>query len=811
MPDEAHPTKVLVVEDESIVALDLQHRLSTLGFEVSGHAASGPDAIARAAEARPQLVLMDIQLRGEMDGIQAAGRIMSEYDIPVVFLTAFSDVESLNRAKQAEAYGYLLKPFQERELRIAIEMALYKHAAERELRSSRTLLDVTINGIAEGVITADAQGTIMLMNDAAVTLTGWERDRAIGAPLQEMTGSADGDSARLRRRDGSEVEVSVSHNRLDDGRSVVVIRDVSAEREYERRLIAARDAAEAAIAARSDFLSRVTHELRTPLNSIQGMSQLLATEIDGREAAEYLEIIEASAGQLNAMIGDLLDYSHIQAGTLELRAETVDSARLVEETVRLVALGSGSEQLRVGIGISPTVPRDIVADPQRISQILRHLAGNAIKFTPSGHVFVGLRRSAEGRLLISVEDTGPGLDPESLSHLLEDFTQAERPATRRAGGLGLGLALVRRLVKSMGGTLEYLPREGGGSVFVIGIPDGTAVGDPPRLRERLEHLEAPVSEVLTDDPFILRIWEPWCTEAGIPIRMLGQPKALMAPESLAVALLRDPRSLPAGATHRVFRIAGARELLARTETPAGVATLVEPVTIDEILRSLDRRPSDASSGGPPGVEDMEDATDLPPSGGPSILIVDDDLHNRIVLERLVAALGFQASAVRSGMEAVESLQNHEFDVALLDIEMPDMDGWELCRVVREGAAGDRCSRIPLIAVSAHERGDILERALESGFDEVLEKPLAGEEIRQVVGDLRAGQALLSDRRKWALIRRALDAGASRRVLDRLKELRNTTRLHELAEISFRLMLAIRRDDSLAVKELIAEAEEELKS
>lgn len=803
------------MEDESIVALDLQHRLTSLGFDVTGHAVTGLDAVRLAGETAPDVVLMDIQLRGDMDGIEAAARIMEDLRIPVVFLTAFSDVESLERAKQAEAYGYLLKPFQEREVRIAIEMAVYKHGAEAELRSSRSLLTTTINGIEEGVVTADTDGSIMLLNAAATRLTGWDKERAIGRTIDEVLEieePEDRDRAGwtlLRRRDGTTAEVSVESNHLEDGRRVVVIRDVSAEREQQRRLIAARDAAEAAIAARTDFLSRVTHELRTPLNSIQGMSQLLRSDVTSREGSEYLEIIEASAAQLSAMVSDILDYSHIQAGTLELHPDHFDPVALVEETVRALALGRSAEQLRIGISVSPAVPRDMVSDPQRLSQIIRHLAGNAIKFTPAGHVFVAVRWTDGTGLSISVEDTGPGLDQESLQHLLEDFTQAERPATRRAGGLGLGLALVRRLVKTMDGTLDYTARDEGGAIFTVTIPDKKKTTDDHRARRSLEDLVSRVPVVWTDDRFVHRIWEPWCSEAGIPIRMITE-RTEMSPGADDLAVLRDA-SHPTAAVARCIRIASARDLMSRNAAPPMVETFLEPVTLDEILQSLEWHSRERSDAEPPEVEDVDDPSPVGGRVGPSILIVDDDLHNRIVIERLIATLGSATSAVRNGVEAMESLQNHAFDMALVDIEMPEMDGWELCRLVRDGGAGESCSGVPLVAVSAHDRDTILERALSTGFDEVLSKPLVAGDLKRVIAELYEKRTMLADRRQWMLVRRLLDAGDAVKALSRLKDLRNSTQRHDLAEISFRLMLAIRREDHAAIGELIDEVEEELAS
>ncbi|HKK48286.1 MAG TPA: response regulator, partial [Alkalispirochaeta sp.] len=211
-------TDILIVEDESIVALDLEHRLNSMGFHVVGRAGTGMAALDMVERTPPQVVLMDIQLRGDMDGISTADRIEETHDIPVIFLTAFSDPESLERAKRANAYGYLLKPFQERELSIAVELALYKHRAEREIRESQTLLDITLNNVSEAIITADRTGCILFMNRAAERLTGWRLAEAIGTELSAVVQHEAGDHpyssaehwTRLTPRGGTPRTVAVS-------------------------------------------------------------------------------------------------------------------------------------------------------------------------------------------------------------------------------------------------------------------------------------------------------------------------------------------------------------------------------------------------------------------------------------------------------------------------------------------------------------------------------------------------------------------------------------------------------------------------
>jgi CheY-like chemotaxis protein len=188
------PTKILVVEDESVVALDIQGRLTRLGYAVTDLATYGEEAIQKAEELRPDLVLMDIRLKGEIDGVQAAECIRSRLGIPVVYLTAYTDEATLQRARITEPFGYLLKPFKERELHTTVEMALYKHKMERRLRESERWLATTLNSIGDAVIATDAQGHIQFMNPIAQALTGWRQEEALGKDLTEVFKIIEGDS-----------------------------------------------------------------------------------------------------------------------------------------------------------------------------------------------------------------------------------------------------------------------------------------------------------------------------------------------------------------------------------------------------------------------------------------------------------------------------------------------------------------------------------------------------------------------------------------------------------------------------------------
>ncbi len=527
--DRNRNVRIQIVEDESIVAFDIQHRLAFLGYQTAGVASSGEEAIRLAAEVRPDLVLMDIRLKGPMDGVQAAEAIRTVHDVPIIFLTAYADDETLERAKVTEAFGYLLKPFQERELLITIEMALYKHRVERDLRQNRLRLDATLKSIADGVIAIDSDGKVTFANNEARRILG--RDGVEGAPLSDLfpglvscsgSGGAtaeESDRAAVRsalvRPDGSSCPVEhtaapIAGSGPGRGGCVFVLRDITGQLQAEKQLRDAKQEAETArqaaeharqnaeharqnaeharqnaehaSRAKSEFLANMSHELRTPLNSILGLSELAAAQIDDPEPREYLEIVKQSAVSLQFLIGSILDFSKIEAGRMEIVSESFNLTRCVEEAVEKLTVEAHRKGLDILLHIDPRCPTGLKGDHRRLQQVLVNLIGNAVKFTESGRVVVsveedqGLREEETVGIVISVADTGIGIPEEKIPAIFEAFTQVDGSPTRRFGGTGLGLAISRRLVDLMQGSLEVESTIRVGSVFRLTLPFGKAPG-----------------------------------------------------------------------------------------------------------------------------------------------------------------------------------------------------------------------------------------------------------------------------------------------------------------------------------------------
>ncbi len=400
------PAKILIVEDESIVASDIEHILTRMDYEITGIASSGEEAIQMVAENRPDLVLMDMMLRGEMHGIETAEAIRAKHNIPVVFLTALSDENTLQRAKLSEAYGYLLKPFEERELRIGIEMALYKHQMEEELHHYRVHLEEMI---------------------------------------QQRTAELTAANEQLRREIDERIHA-------------------------QGELLKAKDEAESANRAKSEFLANMSHELRTPLNSIIGLSRLMKMQTDNPDFREYLENITSSGQHLLEIINDILDISKIEAGRMEFEMKPVRAFSIIASCISIMAVQLREKNLMIATEWSVPEGTCLMGEERRLQQIFLNLISNAIKFTHPGGKIVISGRLDKDFLEVEVKDTGIGIKQEHLQFIFEKFSQVNSGLNRETGGTGLGLAITKKIVEVHGGSISARSREGMESVFTVRLP-----------------------------------------------------------------------------------------------------------------------------------------------------------------------------------------------------------------------------------------------------------------------------------------------------------------------------------------------------
>jgi signal transduction histidine kinase/CheY-like chemotaxis protein len=591
--------------------------------------------------------------------------------------------------------------------------------------------------------------------------------RAIRLTLWEMRSIAERQAELEDTRD--RIECTVAERTLELARANAgLVHEIAERQQAETSLQKAKEAAEAANRIKSEFLAKMSHEIRTPMNGIIGMTELaLDTDLTSRQR-EYLGLVRSSAESLLIVINDILDFSRIEAGKLRIESVAFALREMLGETLQALALRAHAKGLELACRIAPEVPERVVGDPDRIRQILVNLVGNAIKFTDWGEVVVtATNEDVNGRgfgLRLSVADTGVGIPPDKLHSIFEPFEQADGSTTRRFGGTGLGLTISSNLVEMMGGRIWVASEPGHGTTFwftiVLGLqPDdrlscARAGSNLPRL-ERLPILvvddNATNRLILTE---ILTSWgaKPVAVDAGAKAldalrsaAALGRPFPIalidgMMPGMDGLGLASKIRREPAIAGLRLLLLtsAGRPEDTTLHESLDIAACLTKPVRQSELMDAL--MTTLAPDGGwPEGREEIErhdeSAPWSPASRGLRILLAEDHLVNQKVAVRMLERMGHTVAVAQNGREVLTALESAEFDVVLMDVQMPIMDGLAAIQIIRqrESTSG---THIPVVALTAHAMTGDKDRCIAAGFDGYLAKPIRQAELRAGLEEIR---------------------------------------------------------------------------
>ncbi|MEH2264489.1 hybrid sensor histidine kinase/response regulator [Nostoc sp.] len=490
--------RILVVEDEVIVARTIASQLSQLGYIVTGTASSGKVAIAKASETQPELVLMDIILKGEMDGIATASQIREQLDVPVIFLTAHGDDHTLERAKITQPFGYIVKPFTTKDLRIAIEIGLLQHQLERELRENRDRLATLLNSMSDAVIATNEQGKVTFINPAAEALTGWQQKDALGNEatkifhlvnevtdtilenpitkvLREQQVVYLEEFTYLIRKDGKRVLIGDSASPLkgqpDQINGVVVVFWDLSERQQTKLLEQALEKEQELNRLKSLFISTVSHEFRNPLTVIQTAVELI--EMQGANLTDakrgiYLKRIQGAVQSLEKLMEEVLFMGRAESEKLvynpaplnleEFCRELIKDFSIVENKVYEIVFTCHSARTYA------------VMDEGLLHYMFGNLLSNAVKYSPrGGKIQLDLICDPIGQVAIfSVQDRGLGIPEPDQARLFESFYRASN--VQSIQGTGLGLVIVKRCVDAHKGQISVTSQVGVGTTFTVILP-----------------------------------------------------------------------------------------------------------------------------------------------------------------------------------------------------------------------------------------------------------------------------------------------------------------------------------------------------
>jgi PAS domain S-box-containing protein len=624
------------------------------------------------------------------------------------------------------------------------------------------------------IVIRSADGAISFVNDAYCTLAQQPREALVGSRFEleilqqgevanESNGTSIHDQQIVTATGPRWIAWREGLVRTDAGHPAelqCVGRDVTDRTETERALGEARDLADTANRAKSRFLAMASHEIRTPLNGILGMSGLLLDTALTPEQTTYAKAVKTSGDALLSLIEELLDYSKIEAGKIDLEHRPFALAALIEDITELLAPRAQARDLEIAAYVDERLPLQVIGDAARLRQVLLNLAGNAIKFTSTGGVALIVEPgAAPNEISFLVRDTGIGIAPEAQQRIFREFEQADEATARNYGGTGLGLSISERIVRRMKGRITLTSEPGVGSTFEVAIPLAAGDGDGG------EHQRFDAPDLTGQSVMLVA---PQSIEASLTARRLarwGAQTCTVSDPAVAQALLAErawhailidralgpaevERLAQAAIPHAVQRIVMFTPMMRHELQPAAATAftgyLVKPLRAASLAARL-TLPADTA---PSLMADdlVEQAPPKPLAGTPglspglSILVAEDNEINALLMRSLLARLGHHAVITTNGAEALESWLASDsagtpYDLVLMDIQMPKLDGIETAKRIRAREAGQKVRRTPILALTANTLVEDRYACFEAGMDGFLVKPLDRDKLAEALAGL----------------------------------------------------------------------------
>ncbi len=654
------------------------------------------------------------------------------------------------------------------------------------LLKSEAQIRAIVDTAADGIVTINEQGEILSFNAAAERLFGYTAREAIGQSVEIFMPSEDQDKHQgylddykrtgirkvigigrelmAAKKDGAPIPICLSVGETrQEGSSIFtgILHDVSERYEREESLRLAKEEAEVANRSKIEFLANMSHEIRTPMNGVMGMSALLLdTDLSG-EQEEYASTVYNSAAALLSIIDDILDFSKIEAGKYTLDLIDFLLRTTLHEVTGTLAVEAEKRGLEFNYVIDADVPETLTGDPGRLRQVLLNLASNAVKFTASGSVFlrVKLLERHEDRVVLafSVVDTGIGISKKDIPRLFDSFTQADASTTRKFGGTGLGLAISQRLVRLMGGEITIESEVGAGSTFefaaAFGVPaDGgaSALGTASDIRS---HRILLLSDSAAGREAISKQLASWACDfesaagAAEALDMLRAAVDEDSPYAIVVVdkVMFDDEVETLGKSISASETLCDTCLIMLTATPRRGepahlkqlgfdAYLAKPVRSSRLYNCLVKVAWLRSA--PPETRQQAMITQYTLTeeqrSRVRVLLAEDNAVNQMVARKLLEKMGYQVDVAMNGQEALDAFEVSDYDLILMDCQMPVMDGYEATAVIREREAGRGGGHTPIVALTAHALQGDREKCLAAGMDDYVAKPLKPKDLAEIL-------------------------------------------------------------------------------
>jgi two-component system sensor histidine kinase/response regulator len=787
---QSEPIRILYVEDDPGLARLVQKKLQRVGYVVD-IASDGEEGVAKYEADSYDLMFVDQNLP-VYDGLEVI-RILASRDVlpPTVMITGTGDEKTAVESMKLGASDYIVKDTGAGYLELlpaVVEKLLQqrraveeKQQAEKELRKSEERFRKLFEQSNDAIFIHQA-GRIIDVNQRACEMLDYSKEQLLTREIADLypnegytesskkTNAPGGLNSSIEsilfetlftRADGTVVDVEISSNIIDREKKIIqgIARDITERKRTEVELRKAKEEAETANRAKTEFLASMSHEIRTPMNAIIGMADLLLETELTPEQQQYVQVFQSAGENLLNIINDIIDISKVEAGHVHLETIAFDLNDIIESICDVTAVRAHEKGLELVSNIMSNVPTDLLGDPTRLRQILVNLIGNAIKFTEKGEVFIQIEshkaKKEKVEILFSITDTGIGMSAEQMGTIFDAFTQADSSTTRKYGGTGLGLAISKQLVELMDGHIQVKSKPGQGSTFSFTAQFGIQAEPKDRKQNATLNMKGVKVLVVDDNETNRMILRNSLSKLGAEVTEAGNGKEGLAafkramkttnPYKLALIDHRMPGmdgfELAKHIKESMGNIKNTAVMMLSSDNRSGdyalckeldiAFYLVKPVKKAELLNAIATimgRKMEPIAGKISGAKPV----DFTQTRSFNLLLVEDSADNRLIIQSYFKRASDYIDIAENGAIAVEKFKAGNYDFVLMDVQMPVMDGYTATREIRKWEQEQGREVTPIIALTAHAMKEDVQRSLDAGCTDHLTKPIKRATLMEAV-------------------------------------------------------------------------------